>query len=64
MEKRGKCQLNWLDKSIYYLSGVVDSLELIWMVWWYVVEYCWMVRDDCDVFGVLKASPYLVPHNE
>ena len=33
------------DKSIYYLSGVVDSLELIRMVWWYVIEYCvmWIV---------------------
>ena len=29
-------------KSIYYLSGVVDSLELIRMVWWYVIEYCVM----------------------
>ena len=52
------------DKSIYCLSGVVDSLELIRMVWCYVIEYCVMVRDDCDVFGELKASPYLVPYNE
>ena len=54
------------DKSINYYSGVVDSLELIGMLCYRVLRDvdCLMVRDDCDVFGVLKASPYLVPHNE
>ena len=54
------------DISIYYLSGVVDSLELIGMLCYRVLRDvdCWMVRDDCDVYGVLKASPYLVPYNE
>ena len=57
----------WQIHLLFKWSGWFLGVDSDGMVVCYRVSRdvdCWMVRDDCDVFGVLKASPYLVPHNE